>query len=184
VARAAEAFDEPAVEAYLQGQEGPETQPALPPSPTCPSSQVQTFIPKGEIQGESEIRSESDSRLTHWPVQIRLIPPDAPFLKGADLLVAADCTAFSHADFHKDFIADKVVMVGCPKFDEVDGYRDKFTEIFKNAGIRSVTVVIMEVPCCSGLPMIVKQAMAKAGVEIPTKEVTLSTRGEVLQKVA
>jgi ferredoxin len=184
VEREAEEFDETAVEAYLQEKESRGTQPGPAPSPACPSSQVQTFIPKGKITGESEIRGESDSRLTHWPVQIRLIPPNAPFLKGADLLVAADCTAFSYAGFHRDFIADKVVMVGCPKFDDVRGYMDKFAEIFKNAGIRSVTLVIMEVPCCSGLPLLVKQAMAKANVDIPTKEVVLSTRGEVLQNVA
>lgn len=176
VEREAEEFDEEAVEAYLEKKESE----AVPQA--CPSGEIQTFI--SATGGATPSKSSSESELSHWPVQIRLIPPHAPFLRGADLLVAADCTAFSYGGFHKDFLVDKVVMVGCPKFDDVDEYVQKFTEIFKHSGIRSVTLVIMEVPCCSGLPMIVKQAMAEAGAEIPITEVILSTSGEVLQKTA
>lgn len=182
VEREAEEFDEAAVEEHLEAAEKEGRKPVELPS--CPSSRIQTFVPKERVQAEGGGEPVSESRLTHWPIQIRLVPPNAPFLKGADLLVAADCTAFSYANFHGDFLADKVVMVGCPKFDDVEAYVEKFAEIFRTADIRSVTSVIMEVPCCSGLPMIVKRGMAEAGVEIPTKEITLSTQGEVLQKVA
>jgi Fe-S-cluster-containing hydrogenase component 2 len=182
VEREAEEFDEAAVEAHLKAAEKESGKPVE--LPGCPSSRIQTFIPTDRVRSERESEPEFESRLTHWPVQIRLIPPNAPFLKGADLLVAADCTAFSYANFHGDFLADKVVMVGCPKFDDVNGYLQKCKEIFRIAGIRSVTLVTMEVPCCAGLPVIVKRAMAEAGVDIPTEEIVLSTRGEVLQRVA
>jgi Fe-S-cluster-containing hydrogenase component 2 len=183
VEREADEFDEAAVEAYLRDKENEPRGDKIQP-PMCPSNRVQTFIPRAGAAADEGDPAHASSRLTHWPVQIRLVPPNAPFLKGADLLVAADCTAFSYANFHGDFISEKVVMVGCPKFDDVDAYVKKFAEIFRTADIQSVTLVIMEVPCCSGLPTIVKRAMGQAGVEIPTKEIILSTRGEVLQKVA
>jgi hypothetical protein len=115
-------------------------------------------------------------------VQIGLVPPEAPFLKGAHLLVAADCVPVAYPNFHQDFLKGKVVMVGCPKFDDVQAYLEKFIEIFKAAEIKSITVPIMEVPCCSGLPMILKQAMEEAGKEIPMERVVISARGEVLKK--
>jgi hypothetical protein len=124
----------------------------------------------------------SKSALTHWPVQIRLVPPTAPFLKGADLLVAADCTPIAYPNFHRDFLNGKVVMVGCPKFDEVQDYIHKFAEIFKVAGIKSVEVVTMEVPCCQGLPVIVKKGMELSGKKIPMHQVIISTRGQLLKK--
>jgi hypothetical protein len=110
------------------------------------------------------------------------VPPTAPFLKGADLLVAADCTPLAYPDFHKDFLKDKVVMIGCPKFDDVEDYILKFTEIFKNANIKSITALIMEVPCCSGLPMIVKRAMDAAGKDIPMEEIVVSVKGDILKR--
>jgi len=117
-------------------------------------------------------------------VQINLVPPTAPFLKGADLLIVADCVSVAYPNLHADFLGDKVIMMGCPKFDDVPGYIDKFTEIFKTAGIRSITSLVMEVPCCSGMPVIVNRAMEAAGKEIPVEQVVISTRGEVLQKKA
>jgi len=115
-------------------------------------------------------------------VQIKLVPPTAPFLKGADLLVAADCTPFAYPDFHRDFLQGKVVMVGCPKFDDAPAYIQKFAEVFKTAGVKSVTVVTMEVPCCQGLPVIVKRGMAMADVDVPMTHVVLSLRGEVIRR--
>jgi hypothetical protein len=99
-------------------------------------------------------------------------------------LVAADCTPLAYPNFHQDFLKGKVVMVGCPKFDDVEGYTQKFTEIFREADIKSITTVIMEVPCCSGLPMIIEKAMKAAGKEIPLEEVVISTRGEILGRKA
>jgi hypothetical protein len=104
-----------------------------------------------------------------------LVPASAPFLKGADLLVAADCTSVAYPNFHHDFLKGKVVMVGCPKFDDVEEYIQKFADIFTVADIKSITVVVMEVPCCSALPIIVRQGMEAAGKRIPLEEVMIST---------
>ena len=125
--------------------------------------------------------STGASALSHWPVQIRLIPPTAPFLKGADLLITADCAAVSAPSFHNDYLKGKVVMMGCPKFDDVESYVEKFAQIFKVAGIKSITTLIMEVPCCSGLPGLVEKAMALAGVQIPMEKVVISARGDVVK---
>jgi hypothetical protein len=108
------------------------------------------------------------------------VPPTAPFLKGADLLVAADCTPVAYPNFHQDFLKGKVVMVGCPKFDDVQEYVQKFADIFNTAGVRSVTVVVMEVPCCQGLPIIVERGMEAAGKKVPMEKVVISARGELL----
>ena len=120
-------------------------------------------------------------RLSNWPIQIRLIPPNAPFLKGADLLVVADCVPAAFPLFHSDLIEGKVVMMGCPKFDDVQSYIDKFKEIFNRSDIKSITVAIMEVPCCSGLPMILKQALDESGKRIPMEKLVISIKGKVLQ---
>jgi len=167
VEREAEDFDEEAVELYLKDKE--EKPVDVPLACGCPSTQVQTFAP-------------SVSNLSHWPVQINLVPPSAPFLKGADLLVAADCTAVAYANFHQDFLNGKVLMIGCPKFDDVEGYIQKFTEIFKLADIKTITALVMEVPCCLGLPVILQRAMMDASKEIPIEEIVISTRGEILKK--
>ncbi|MBW1706074.1 MAG: 4Fe-4S binding protein [Deltaproteobacteria bacterium] len=185
--RKADDFDEEAVEAYLK--EKPEKPVDVPLACACPSTQVQTFIPKASEQDwvADGLQPGAGSTLSHWPVQINLVPPIAPFLKGADLLIAADCTPLAYPNFHRDFLKGKVVMIGCPKFDDVEEYILKFTKIFKVAGIKSITALIMEVPCCSGLPMIVKRAMDAAGKDIPMEEIVISTRGDILkreQKVA
>jgi hypothetical protein len=149
----------------------------------CPSTQIQSFAPAAGCQDANTPQTfeKAVSALTQWPVQIRLIPPTAPFLKGADLLVVADCVPVAFPSLHRDFMAGKTVMLGCPKFDDVQDYVDKFSDIFKTAGVKSVTTLIMEVPCCSGLPMIVKKGMDKAGVNVPSRQVTISTRGEILK---
>ena len=145
----------------------------------CPSAKLQTFAakPVGE-----EVPTLQASALSHWPVQIRLVPPTAPFLKGANLLVAADCAPVALPNFHRDFLKGKAVMVGCPKFDDVQGYVDKFTDIFRSANIKSVIVLDMEVPCCSALPKIVKRGMELAGKSVPMEEVVISARGEILKR--
>lgn len=184
VEREAEDFDEEAVELYLEGKEHPKEKMEVPLACGCPSTHVQTFIPEfADIKKtEKESQPGSEATLSHWPVQINLVPPNASFLKGADLLIAADCTPFAYANFHRDFLNGKVVMVGCPKFDDVEDYILKFTEIFKAANIKSITSLIMEVPCCSGLPNIVKKALYAAGKDIPIEEIVISTRGEILKK--
>lgn len=181
IEREADDFDEEAVEHHLESMQEAEKTEARTLSCGCPSTQVQTFGPP-QAAGAADMGTERHaSALTHWPVQIRLVPPTAPFLKNASLLIAADCTAFSYPDFHRDFIAGKVVMVGCPKFDDAQAYVEKFAEIFSRVPIKDVTVVVMEVPCCSGLPLMVKRGMELAGKTIPTERVVISSRGEVLK---
>ena len=185
VEREVEDFDEEAVAVHLREKEKVEGAAEATMACGCPSTQAQTFIPSASTLKDSDTPiARPDSKLSHWPVQIKLVPSTAPFLKGADLLVAADCTAFSCPGFHEDFLKGKVLMVGCPKFDDVGEYIQKFTEIFKRADIKSITALIMEVPCCSGLPMIVKKAMEASGKKIPMEEVVLTTQGEILKKEA
>jgi NAD-dependent dihydropyrimidine dehydrogenase PreA subunit len=186
IEREADEFDEEAVVQYLADQEKKEA-PATATMPCgCPSTHIQSFVPAQACQSANQPQThaagaESGSALSHWPVQIRLIPPNAPFLKGADLLVVADCVPFAFPSLHQDFLEGKTVMVGCPKFDQVQEYIDKFAEIFKIAGIRRVTTIVMEVPCCSGLPLIVKKGMEAARVKVPLETVVISTRGVVLE---
>ena len=182
VERDADDFDETAVAEYLQ--KAPSHQVAeMPVLPCgCPSTQIQSFGKPTTCEEANKPVSHADSTssLTHWPVQITLVPPTAPFLKGADLLVAADCTPFVYPDFHRDFLKGKVLLVGCPKLDDAQAYVQKITDVFKTANIRSVTVLTMEVPCCQGLPVIIKKGMAAAGVDIPMNQVVVSVRGEIL----
>jgi len=184
--KSAEDFDEAAVEVHLatRGQLGVQVSEQLPCG--CPSTRLQTFAGQPACAHANEPRTYSAAKscLSHWPVQIRLVPASAPFLKNADLLVAADCTTVAYPAFHEDFLTGKVVLVGCPKFDDAQSYVDKFTEIFSKADIKSVTVLVMEVPCCHGLPMIVRQAMKNAGKTIPMELVVISVRGDILQREA
>jgi ferredoxin len=122
---------------------------------------------------------EMPSRLTTWPVQIKLAPIHAPYFDGAKLLIAADCTAYAFANFHEKFIKNHVTLIGCPKLDDID-YSEKLTAILANNDIQSVTVVRMEVPCCGGLEMAAKNALQASGKFIPWQVVTISTEGEIL----
>jgi ferredoxin len=151
----------------------------------CPSAGMKTFAPAGVHQAAgmpAAVESEAESALSHWPVQIMLVPAKAPFLKGADLLVVADCVPIVYPSFHKDFLQGKAVVMGCPKLDDAQHYIDKFAEICKYSGVNSITIPIVEVPCCSGLPVIVKKGMEKAGVKIPIEEIVISTRGKILKR--
>ena len=176
--REAEEFDENAAEEYLSTRGKEEQVIELPMARGCPSAKAQTFIPKDR----AEEPAAQASALSHWPVQINLVPPTAPFLKRANLLVAADCAPVAYPNFHRDFLKGKVVMVGCPKFDDVQGYVEKFADIFRSANIESVTVLEMEVPCCSALPNIIKRSMELAGRKVPLEEVMISARGEILKR--
>ena len=120
------------------------------------------------------------SRLNQWPVQIKLVPPNAPYFDGADLLVAADCTAYAYGNFHNDFIKNRITLIGCPKLDMVD-YTEKLTAIIRENDIKSVTCVRMEVPCCAGIENAVKRALMESGKFIPWSVVTISTDGGILE---
>jgi Fe-S-cluster-containing hydrogenase component 2 len=184
IEREADEFDEAAVEEHLSSKEKGSGVPQQSVQQGCPSARIQTFQPFESCQAANKPAAigaaAADSALSHWPIQIRLIPPTAPFLKGADLLVVADCAPAAFPNFHRDYLQGKTVMMGCPKFDDAEAYIAKFTEIFKTADIKRITTLVMEVPCCAGLPMIVKRALEASGKQIPLEEVVVSTRGKVL----
>ena len=143
----------------------------------CPGTAVRS-VDKRTTSGKRRA-TKAESELTNWPLQLKLIPIDAPYLKNADLLIAADCVAFSYPDFHQDLLKGKALIIGCPKLDEVDLYIKKLSEIFKVNNLKSVTVAHMEVPCCFGLNHIVSEAMKLSGKKIPLKEITISIQGDV-----
>ncbi|CAK8718182.1 4Fe-4S binding protein [Candidatus Electrothrix laxa] len=184
IERDADAFDEDAVEEFLaglkekQGGEG---------GGGCPSAQLKTFSQATPCQTANEPSSQAGSalsQLSHWPIQIRLIPPTAPFLENCDLLIAADCTAITYAGLQQDFIQGRIVMMGCPKFDDQQMYVDRFTELFTTRKLNSVTVLIMEVPCCSSMLQIVKKAYKDAEAEVPVRQVVISTQGQLVDERA
>ncbi len=146
----------------------------------CPGTMAKTISRKTEITPQESIQTHNPSRLSQWPVQIKLVAPNAPYFDGANLLVAADCTAYAYGNFHNDFLKNKICIVGCPKLDMVD-YTEKLTAIIADNNIRSVTVVRMEVPCCGGIENAVKQALQNSGKFIPWQVVTISTDGRILE---
>ena len=129
---------------------------------------------------DTAYRQPVSSQLNQWPVQIKLVPVNAPYFDGANLLVAADCTAFAYGNFHNDFIKNRITLIGCPKLDMVE-YADKLTQIISTNDIKSVTVVRMEVPCCGGIENAVKQALMNSGKFIPWSVVTITTNGRILE---
>ena len=145
----------------------------------CPGSRVRMMQHAEEANATAGGHTSTVSQLRNWPVQIKLAPVTAPYFDGAKLLIAADCTAYAYADFHREFIRGKVALVGCPKLDDVD-YSEKLTEIIRNNDIQSVTIVRMEVPCCGGLEMAAKKALQASGKFIPWQVVTISIDGKIL----
>jgi len=144
----------------------------------CPGSaakELKTVVPVRAASADSQ---PSESELRQWPVQIKLAPVNAGFYKGAKLLIAADCTAYAYAGFHRDFIREHVTLIGCPKLDSTD-YAEKLTEILSNNDIRSITVARMEVPCCGGIELAVKRAILASGKLIPWSVVTIGTDGSI-----
>jgi Pyruvate/2-oxoacid:ferredoxin oxidoreductase delta subunit len=170
----AEAFEKETAEKHLK----PRTLPC-----GCPPSLIHTFssITPCEAADKPVSQINAASALSHWPIQIRLVPPDAPFLKGADLLVVADCTPVAYPRFHEEFLRGKIVLMGCPKFDDMQSYVMKFADIFEKSGIQTITVLVMEVPCCQGLPVIIQKAMELAGKKIPIQKVIINTRGGIVK---
>lgn len=131
-----------------------------------------------------EMKDETSfSELRQWPVQIKLINTKAQFLQGADLLIAADCTAYAYANFHKDFIKGRITMIGCPKLDDAEFYKEKFAEILRNNDIRSIKVIRMSVPCCGGIVNAVKGAMLQANTIVPYSEVTIDPSGNIVENM-
>ena len=176
VEREAAAYDEAAVLAAKAGA----NRQGEPLPCGCPGSQSRTLTPAaGEDRACAAGGAAVSSRLRQWPVQIKLAPVNAPYFDGADLLIAADCTAYAYGNFHADFMAGKITLVGCPKLDSVD-YSEKLTELFRRSAVKSVTVARMEVPCCGGIERAVRTALENSGKDIPCRVVTLTTDGRIL----
>ena len=180
IEREAEEFDEKAVQARVLQQQLEGTEMHA-PQPQCPSAQTRQLAQ--HASSASAQAAPSQSELSTWPVQLSLISPDAPFLEGADLLVAADCTPFAYPDLHRDFLKGRVLLCGCPKLDDQEAYVQKFTQIFEHNAIRSVTVVVMEVPCCGGMPKIIEKAMQSSGRKVPVETVVVGIEGGIIRRI-
>lgn len=145
----------------------------------CPGSRVQNFNTISQDEEHSST-PRVDNELRQWPVQIQLVPPNAPYFNNSNLLIAADCAAYSYGNFHQEFMKNKITLIGCPKLDPVD-YSDKLTDILTLNTIRSVTVVRMEVPCCGGIEQATINALKECGKMIPWQVVTLTTDGQIVE---
>ena len=173
--REAAAFDEAAVRAGMEGGR-PERLAC-----GCPGTHAKAIERDTGRETERTGAASVETRLSQWPVQIKLVPPNAPYLKDAKLLVAADCAAYAYGDFHNAYMKGHITIIGCPKLDDGD-YSEKLADIVERNGIQSVTVARMEVPCCGGIENAVKAALQKCGKTIPCRIVTISTDGRVLEK--
>jgi len=143
----------------------------------CPSDSM-TTMERGEAPAPAKSEA-GPSTLAHWPVQLTLVPPGAPFLQGTDLLLAADCVPFAYPGFHQDFLSGHSLLIACPKLDDYPAHLAKLTEILRSSDIKSLTVVHMEVPCCFGIVQMGRQAVAASGKDIPLKEINISIRGDI-----
>ena len=171
IEREAPAFDEQLVKARLQERERNASSTL---AGGCPGlSMCQFDNDQTRSQEDNEGQEKPSSRLGQWPIQISLVNPRAGYLESADLLIAADCTAYAHGNFHEEFMAGRITLIGCPKLDHQEAHLTKLVEIFRSNPPKSVTVVKMEVPCCQGLVHLVKKAMEEAGISVPYTEVTL-----------
>ena len=175
--REAAAYDEEAVAKHMEARK--QEQKTAAHEGGCPGSRIHQFNLNGGNQGAEASSSDVPSQLRQWPVQIKLAPINAPYFDGANLLIAADCSAYAYGNFHRDFIRNKVTLIGCPKLDMVD-YTEKLTEIIRRNDIKSLTVVRMEVPCCGGIEAAAKNALRASGKFIPWQVVTLSIDGKIL----
>jgi len=182
--READEFDEVAVEKHLASQGKPA--PAHAPQPAapqhhagggCPGSRAMSFAPP---QADASAPTGSrQSQLAQWPVQLHLVSTTAPYFQGADLLITADCVPVAYAGYHEDFLKGKAVVMGCPKLDDNQFYQQKLTELFSKSDVKSITVLKMEVPCCGGIAVATRQALAASGKQIPYHEVTIGIKGDI-----
>jgi NAD-dependent dihydropyrimidine dehydrogenase PreA subunit len=185
--REAAPFDEVETEKHLARLRGAQSPPA--PIPVmdaphqCPGSAMRSFGRTAAASEPAGRRAPLPSELSNWPIQLTLVPPMAPYLKGADILLVADCVPFAYADFHRRFLKDKPVIIGCPKLDQMEAYAKKLTEILRVAGPKSLSVLHMEVPCCSGFTRLAQYAIQAAGSDVPLTDVTIGIRGEIMDTV-
>ncbi len=173
--RAAEEFNEEAVKLFLEEKE--HAREDLPCG--CPSATVTQFDRQETPEVALKEAPDQQSMLSHWPVQLTLVPPTAPFFQGTDLVLAADCVPFAYAGFHQQFLRNHSLLVACPKLDDFPAHLKKLTDILSQSEVKSLTVVHMEVPCCSGIVHMAKQAIQLSGKDIPIKEVTVGVKGDL-----
>jgi NAD-dependent dihydropyrimidine dehydrogenase PreA subunit len=183
--RDADEFDEVAVEKHLAAQGKPA--PAHAPQPSaqqphvgggCPGSRAMSFAAPQETKNAAATGSRQ-SQLGQWPVQLNLVSTTAPYFQGADLLITADCVPVAYAGYHEDFLKGKAVVMGCPKLDDNNFYTQKLTELFSKSDVKSITVLKMEVPCCGGIAVAARHALAASGKQIPYHEVTIGIQGQI-----
>jgi len=189
--RDTDAFDEVAVEKHLAELGRPALVHAHAPQATpvaqhghghgggCPGSRAMSFAAPQAASTSAEPAGSRQSQLGQWPVQLHLVSTTAPYFQGADLLITADCVPVAYAGYHEDFLKGKAVVMGCPKLDDNQFYAQKLTELLTKSDVKSVTVLRMEVPCCGGITMAARQAVAACGKEIPYKEVTIGIQGTI-----
>lgn len=191
--REAEDFNPEAVTEHLkaQGRKVPNHMPSpeslrlggvSKPAGGCPGASLKTMTPCGQANIPVSSPAEG-SALSHWPVQLRLVPPTAPFLQEADLLLTADCVPVAFPEYHSDFLPGRVVLMGCPKFDNQMEYVEKLASIIGENNLKSITVMEMEVPCCASMTAILSEAVKRAGKKVDTVRVTISRTGGVLETV-
>lgn len=147
--------------------------------PACPTNAISFEEREALPYDEAAVKANMDSKLKNWPVQLKLVPTKAPYYNNANLLIAADCTAYAYGNFHKDFAKGRNVLIGCPKLDAVD-YSQKLREILENNDVASITVIRMEVPCCGAIEFAVKKAIEASGKRIPIQIITVSTDGKII----
>lgn len=176
--RDAAEFDEKAVHERMEKMHPKKEVAPLPCG--CPGSMARE-INSTESHSSTTSNVDQRSELKNWPLQLMLVPPTAPYLKGADIALMADCTAFAYPNIHRDFIRNRVAIIACPKLDDTDLYITKLAEMIKLNNFRSIEVLMMEVPCCSGLGYLLDQAIAKAGSKLEPKHTTITLNGKILK---
>lgn len=178
IEREAADFDEEAVKEYLGKKDDAKKAHAHTHHIGCPGSQMRQINRSAEDKSDVKVTS----KLRQWPVQLALVPPNAPYFKNADLLITATCVPFAYGNYHNDYLKDKSVVVGCPKLDDIEFYTEKLEEIIRTNDLESITVLRMQVPCCGGISMAAKTARDRSGINIPIKVVTIGIEGEVIGK--
>jgi len=176
--READNFDEQATEAHLAEKQSPQQQSDF----VCPGMMAKELRKQGD--NNESIAGDVSSQLSQWPVQLKLVSPRAPYFANADLLLVADCVPFAMGDFHDNFLKNHSIAIGCPKLDDSRFYVEKLAEIIKMNELNSLTVIHMEVPCCSGLAHIAKEAIAGSGAKMSFEDVTISLNGNVMKREA
>jgi hypothetical protein len=177
--RDADEFDEKATEEYLVAKKE-KAKPQASSGCSCPGSMAMQLKTNTQAEITEGEQSPAASQLAQWPVQLNLVSPSAPYFASADLLLVADCVPFAMADFHNRLLKGKAIAIGCPKLDDVQCYIGKMADIIKTNNLASLTVIHMQVPCCSGMTYIAKEAIKLSGIDLSFEDVTISLQGEVI----